>query len=172
LLVNVVVKYRKEDVGGYYLDLLNTDLVSFLSPNAYVENGLLGIGGSISRSSIISFVQNLPYIADVKYMSVEHIVVKEGNRYVLNIYEDSKEIAVSSPGSMLISVEQHNIQTVTDHEKVDLKPGIGEMEVGLDLILPDAPLVGEQEHDQPAIAKKAAVNDSIFVFKKAKNNEV
>lgn len=168
LLVNVAVRFNKDDVGGYYLNQLNTDIVSFLSPNSYVENGLAGIGGSISRSSIISFIQNLDYIADVKYMSVEHIIVKGGNRYLFDVHEDNREIRVSSPGAMLISVEQHNIQILSSNDDVIMKPGIGEMEVGLDLILANKDDSCDHDDEAQAAEEKSEGNDSIFVFKKSR----
>jgi hypothetical protein len=165
LLINVAAQFKKEDVDGYYLERLNTDLVSFLSPNSFVDNGLAGIGGSIARSSIVSFVQNLYYISYVKFLSVEHIVERDSNRYVLNVYEGNEEIVVSTPSSMLVSVEQHNIKSITGNEETEMHTGVGEMEIGLDLVLADEETeVASKPADSP---NETLINDSIFVFKKS-----
>jgi len=167
LLINVAAQFKKEDVDGYYLERLNTDLISFLSPNSFVNNGLAGIGGSIARSSIVSFVQNLYYISYVKYLSVEHIVERESNRYVLSVYEGNEEIVVSTPSSMLISVERHNIKSITGNNVADMQTGIGEMEIGLDLVLAEEEVQTETTLSPSDSHNETLVNDSIFVFKKS-----
>lgn len=134
LLTNCIVEFEPEDNGGYYLNLLNTNISDFLSPISSTDDSL---GGSVVPSMLISFLEELSFIKSVKKLSIEHIIQEGVNEYLLGIYKDGEKISASTPWSILSPVKKHHIvNLVNDDQPSDLlKVGIGNMEIGLDFIL-------------------------------------
>ena len=176
LLVKCIVTLEPKDQGGFYINLLNTDISNFLSPISKLENGVGGIGGTVVPTMLVSYMENLSYIKNVKKLVIEHIVRKGPNTYSLGVYRDSEEIKTTTPWSILAPVNQHQILSFNSgsSEDIDLQAGIGNMEIGLDLIVgpklskdPDKSTISEisedSETDQDNTDKKP--RNAIFVFK-------
>lgn len=173
LLANCVVEFKPEDNGGYYLNLLNENISDFLSPMSSIDNGLGGIGGSVVPTMLVSFLENLPYVQNIKKLTIEHIVREGINNYSLGVYKDGEEIKTTKPWSILSPVKEHHIVSVINkNQNYDLLDvGVGNMEIGLDLILGDnnndnATVVQsliKATHPEDKITEVS--NDAILVFK-------
>lgn len=170
LLANCVVEFKPEDNGGYYLNLLNENISDFLSPFTNINNGLGGIGGSVVPTMLMSFLEDLPYVKTIKKLSIEHIVREGVNEYSLGLYKDGAEIKTTTPWSILSPVKQHHIVSVMNQKQGDdsLDVGVGNMEIGLDLI------IGNDSNDTSIMQSLESIpdreeipkgNDAILVFK-------
>lgn len=175
LLANCVVEFEPEDNGGYYLNLLNENISDFLSPISTIDNGLGGIGGSVVPTMLMSFLENLSYVKTIKKLTIEHIVRQGFNEYSLGVFKDGEEIKTTTPWSILSPVKQHHIVSVIGKkQQYDLLDvGIGNMEIGLDLILDNNKnnVATNQSIKSTANAKDKnertnEINDAILVFKK------
>ncbi|MCB0401165.1 MAG: baseplate J/gp47 family protein [Flavobacteriales bacterium] len=169
LLANCVVEFKPEDNGGYYLNLLNQAISDFLSPISSIDNGQGGIGGSVVPTMLMSFLENLPYVETIKKLTIEHIVRNGENDYSLGVFKDGAEIKTTTPWSILSPVNQHHVVSVVSDNQPhnELEVGLGNMEIGLDLIL------GEKNVDvtisqalalQPVETTRPK-HDAILVFK-------
>ena len=138
-----------------------------------IDNGLGGIGGSVVPTMLVSFLENLPYVQNIKKLTIEHIVREGINNYSLGVYKDGEEIKTTKPWSILSPVKEHHIVSVINkNQNYDLLDvGVGNMEIGLDLILGDnnndnATVVQsliKATHPEDKITEVS--NDAILVFK-------
>ena len=171
LLVNCNVEFMPEDNGGYYLNLLNKDISNFLSPISNINNGIGGIGGNIVPTMLLTFLENLPYIKRTEKLTIEHIVRDGLNEYKLGVHKDGEEIKANTPWSILAPVKQHHIESILNKNQSNdiLKVGIGNMQIGLDLILGDRDDCEHHSHhednDEVMEEENELQNDAIFVFK-------
>ncbi|WP_340065863.1 baseplate J/gp47 family protein [Ascidiimonas aurantiaca] len=176
LLVKCIITLEPKDQGGFYMNLLNTDISNFLSPISKLENGVGGIGGTVVPTMLVSYMENLSYIKNVKKLVIEHIVQKGTNNYLLGVYRDSEEIKTTTPWSILAPVNQHQILSfnASNSEESDLRAGIGNMEIGLDLILEDKAPEHTARDTTPEIPEDSEIDkkkrdkkpyNAIFVFK-------
>lgn len=171
LLVNCIVEFMPEDNGGYYINKLNEDISEFLSPLSNIGNGIGGLGGTVVPTMVVSFLENMPYIKMIEKMTIEHIVRDGRNEYSLGAFKGGEEIKTATPWSIFSPVEKHHIVSVVNENQPHniLEVGIGNMEIGLDLILDKKEAAGVTT--QPAIDTGIAVdkaelaNDAILVFK-------
>lgn len=170
LLVNCVVELMPEDNGGYYLNQLNKTISSFLSPVSKTRNGVGGIGGSVVPTMLVSHLENLSYIKQIVKLTIEHIVsIKGRNKYSLGVFEGGEEIKTTTPWSILVPVAQQHIVSIInpDQQHNTLDTGIGNMEIGLDLIIGDVkdaePVVLNE--DTADNDQKVLEDDAILIIK-------
>lgn len=135
LLVNCLVEFMPENNGGYYHNLLDEEISDFLSPFSRTEKGIGGIGGSLAPTTVGSFIENRPYIKKLNDLSIEHIIHKGPNRFVLGIYRQGEEINVKTPWSIFIPSNHHKIVPASTKKNVEINNGLGNLEIGLDFIL-------------------------------------
>lgn len=110
LLVNCFATFEAEDQGGYYRNALNTEISAYLCPLSHSDSTTIeGIGAIIIPRMLRSHIENLPYIATVKQLEIEHIVKKGLDNFTVKIYKESEEIAPTTPWSILAPKSKHNI---------------------------------------------------------------
>jgi len=171
LLVNCIVEFMPEDNGGYYINKLNEDISEFLSPLSNIDNGVGGVGGTVVPTMVVSYLENMPYIKMIEKLTIEHIVRDGRNEYSLDVFKGGEEIKTTTPWSIFSPVEKHHIVSIVNENQPHniLEVGIGNMEMGLDLILDKKAEVVVTA--QPTIDKSIAVgktelpSDAILVFK-------
>lgn len=99
------VKFHDQyDVALYKLEL-NQDLKKYLSPWAFDDAKNVEFGVTLHRSVLIDFIERLPYVDYI--LSLDMKVGKIGQ-----MREPVKNATPTSPKSILVSVEQHDISTV------------------------------------------------------------
>lgn len=103
-IITEVKFYDQFDVALYKLQL-NEDLKKYLSPWAYDDAKNVEFGVTLHRSVLIDFIERLPYVDYI--LSIDMKVGKIGQ-----MRESVKNATPTSPKSILVSVEQHDISTV------------------------------------------------------------
>ena len=98
-----------------------------------------GIGGSITPSTVVNYVENLPYIQRLVKLNIEHIIIKGVNSFILDVHENEKMISAQTPWSILAPAKEHRvmIEEGLDETKsfANLEVGIGTIGVGMDFII-------------------------------------
>jgi len=80
---------------------------------------------------LMSYLEKLPFIKSGKYLSIEHIIEKGEDRFLLDIYQGNAFIETTNPCGLLIPMEEHNIDVIG----ADISEGIGHFQIGKDLII-------------------------------------
>lgn len=139
VLVVFNVKFLEGKDQGYYEKEINSDIKKFLSPWAYSEGVDIVFEGTMYKSKIINFIEELDYVDYVTCFKMYHII--DGNMADL---KDTDEISTSKSSAILVSHPQHEIYILTtddcecDDDNIQstaITDGIGTMTVGYDLIV-------------------------------------
>lgn len=88
---------------GFYENLLNQEIIQFLSPWLYQEGKDLQLGGKIHRSVILNFIEEREYVDFLTDFKLNHIVSD-----TLTI-KDIEEAVAASSSSVLVSATNHII---------------------------------------------------------------
>jgi hypothetical protein len=138
--VKCSVKFKDIHKGGYYKNLLNNELISFLSPG--IENEVIdkGFDESISKSEILNFIESRPYVEFVTEFSVLQLVEVQGNYKIIDTAKIQiiNELRTISAYAILTSAPEHQIE-ILENEK-SLAPeisGIGDLSIGSDFVISD-----------------------------------
>lgn len=139
LLVNCKVRFTDPTQGGYYVNKLNWDVLRYISPWKNEYGLQLAIGTDIETNSILSFIENLPYVTYVTAFSVECISRLEGRYRLADTalsYGADTSIQPGTPRSLFVSAFRHRIESIegSDYEPPKVT-GLGRMQVGLDFII-------------------------------------
>ncbi len=106
------VKFHEGYDANAYLNILNDDLVRHLSPWAFGEHSEIHFGGSLYKSILIGFIENLPYVDFISQVRMYHRYDgAEDNTNDLNV------IAATSARAILVSARNHQI-TLIDNDKI------------------------------------------------------
>ncbi len=123
---------------GYYRNLLDEELKSFLTPWLWDKNSDNEFGNSVFESRIMSFVQGRPYVDFVTGFSV------------IKTWNDDREMGLTDsarkgtreepkplyPWSILVSADSHDITVIRKESYVKPEPrGIENMLLGSDFII-------------------------------------
>ncbi len=134
------VKLKDIHKGGYFKNLLNNELISFLSPG--IENEVIdkGFDESISKSEILNFIESRPYVEFVTEFSVLQLVEVQGNYKIIDTAKIQiiNELRTISAYAILTSAPEHQIE-ILENEK-SLSPeisGIGDLSIGADFVISD-----------------------------------
>lgn len=133
----VAVRFREGIEQGYYLKLLNEELVQFLSPWAYEEESDIAFGSSIHSSTVIHFIETrsyIDYVANLKL--IEQVIQFDVTGATVNTTNqvNSTNLAqVKAADSILVSAPAHFIDLISgsDYEEEAFE-GIEYMIVGTD----------------------------------------
>ncbi|NER21530.1 MAG: hypothetical protein F6J96_12665 [Symploca sp. SIO1C2] len=132
ILYRIGVKFRAGYEQGYYLKQINEDLKRFLSPWAYGNQAELTFGSSIHSSSVIYFLEKLPYVDYVTNIKLVKQATGDKEYPIL----DTKLAQVHHPDAILVSEPEQIIDLITkDQYEAGLFEGIGYMLIGLDFIV-------------------------------------
>ena len=130
------VRFLQGKDQGFYENQILSDLKEYLSPWAYSAGEDISFEGTIYKSKLIDFVEELDYVDYVTCFKMYHFIegVKKG--------KDHDEIQTSKSSAILVSHTEHIVKLLTtddctcDDENltaVHISDGIGTMTVGLDL---------------------------------------
>ncbi len=134
---------------GYHLQLLNEEIIGFLSPWITDSSKEIVFGGKIYKSAIIDFIERREYVdfvTDFKFFSVDKeeginrmTVTRKGSDEPKPLgqidFEVFLEPEVAEPRdarSILISASSHEINIVDDHRE---PKGIGNMATEVELLI-------------------------------------
>jgi len=136
------VRFRPGEEERYSKQRLNEDLVRFLSPWAYDDGAEIRIGGTIHATSLVDFVDRLPY---VDYVAQINLFLLDGNEAPIpepgRIREGLQaSISATALDVVLVSAREHQIDLLTEVETGErARGGIGYMQVEFDFIVAASP---------------------------------
>ncbi len=120
---------------GFYRARLNDELNRFLSPWGYDEGADIVFGNRIYATSILDFVDRLPYVDYVASIRLFHST--DGKDFTL-VVGNSEGYYVSSerPDSVLVAARQHDIDIISEISyEEQLHTGVNHMKVELDFVV-------------------------------------
>ena len=139
LLVNCRARFNRIDAGLNYRQKLSDDIAEYLSPISRMDETNGGIGGSVMPTTVVNYVENLPYIERLEKLNIEHIIIKGVNSFILDVHENEKMINAQTPWSILAPAKEHRVVIEEDMDEstvlTDLEVGIGTIGVGMDFII-------------------------------------
>lgn len=137
--VRVAVRFRSEGNEEFYKDTLNQDLNRFLSPWAYQEGSDLALGGKIYASSIVDFIDRLPYVdyvAGIKLFRSEDGITYRPISRPADSAGEGYSVATERPDGVLVAARQHQIDALSDATYAEnLVTGIDFMKLEFDFVV-------------------------------------
>jgi hypothetical protein len=139
--VQCSVKFTRGVEGGYFLEMLNRELIDRLSPWGKFEEDRPRFGETIRCADILSFIQNRPYISFATGFSILQVTEdRKGFASVVDTVtwteEDGDEpvlkweLAPTFPSSILVSAERHSIDVIPAEKSIrPLPTGIDKLEL-------------------------------------------
>ena len=137
------VKFNTPENSGYLRDILNEELVNFLSP--FMDSPLVvkGFDKAISKTEILIFIESREYVELVSDFTVLQLVEVEGKHRIIDTNRPSaqdkeiEDLVPITPYVILSSVAQHHIEIIKedgtlDHSVID---GLDYVALGTDYIL-------------------------------------
>lgn len=97
----------------FYENLLNSEIIRFLSPWAFEEGKEIGFGGKIYKSALIDFIEERPYVDYLENFKLIHLTNPPR--------PDQESIEPSTLCSILVSAEKHTI-TILDATDMVVTP--------------------------------------------------
>ncbi len=102
--LNLKVKFKSAGDFGFYADVLNNDIMKYLTPWAFTTGSDIIFGGHVRKSVLLNFIEELDYVDFITDFSMHHII--EGNTG-----NDTDEIVIDNPAAILVSHSKHNINS-------------------------------------------------------------
>lgn len=96
------VIFRPQVDEPYHLNLLNDDIERFLCPWAFDTSKQVSFGGRIMKSTLIDFIDGLPYVHVVSAFKMHHII-RDEQQAVQSASYDAEEVVATSSRSILVS---------------------------------------------------------------------
>jgi hypothetical protein len=140
LKVRCRVRFKNIHKNGYYINLLNSELIGFLSPGVETDFLEKGFDESISKPEILNFIESRPYVDFVTEYSVLQLVEVEGNHKIIDTAQIEKihELRTISAYAILTSAPEHQIEIVENEESSLPKvSGIGDLSIEADFVISD-----------------------------------
>ena len=137
VLASVNFKTNSMD-EGYYTNLLNDELKSFLTPWLWDKDGEDHFGNSVFGSRVLSYIQNRPYVDFVSGFSLVKTINDEGTMQLTDTanMKDNEELKSTYPWSILVSADEHDIRVIKKDIYIDAEPrSIKNMVIGSDFII-------------------------------------
>ncbi len=103
------IRFITDGDFGFYADVLNIDLIKYLTPWAYSSDTDIVFGGHIHKSVLLNFIEELSYVDFVTEFNMYHVV--NGAQGT-----DTDEIKISNPAAILVSHNQHLITAYQETE--------------------------------------------------------
>lgn len=100
--VEFEVRFHDNMDEAFYRNLLDLEIEQFLCPWAWDLNQKLVLGGKISKSTLINFVEERPYVDFVSCFKLHHIL-RDDNGTVVSKFTDLEEVAASTSRTVLVS---------------------------------------------------------------------
>jgi hypothetical protein len=96
------VSFKTAGDFGFYADVLNRDIMKFLTPWAFTADTDIVFGGHVRKSVLLNFIEELEYVDFVTDFRMYHIVEN-------NSSNDMDEIVIYNPAAILVSHSNHII---------------------------------------------------------------
>lgn len=103
--LNFGVRFAPEVDASFYQEVLEEELIRFLSPWAADAAAEIRFGGTIYRSGIIQFIENLPYVDYLANLKITH---KDATGQILAT-GDLRKLSASNARAVLVSAASHVI---------------------------------------------------------------
>lgn len=140
LKVRCRVRFSTPEQSGYFRDLLNRELVDYLSGTTPLqqESGFLQ---SIYKSEILNFIENRDYVEFVTSFSVLQIVEVQGAYNIIDTAVkrkrgDIERLRTISPYAILSSVPEHQIKILYDEvPREPERASIGDLSIDSDFVV-------------------------------------
>lgn len=113
--VSFNVSFHEGMDQGYYAEVLNREITSYLSPWAFQDTPDVVFGGRIHKSMILHFVEKRPYVDFVTCFKMNHRI-PSGTGESMKIKKDVDEAEASTAASVLGSAPAHNITVLDEPE--------------------------------------------------------
>ena len=141
LKVKCSVKFKDFQKRGYFKNVLNKELISYLSPD--IENSSIekGFDESNTKTEILNFIESRSYVEFVSQFSVLQLVNVRKEYKIIDTAKDEniKELQTFSAYAILTSAPEHQIEIITDEEPLPPKAsGIGDFSIESDFVVSDA----------------------------------
>jgi hypothetical protein len=100
------------DDYAYYIKTLKEEITAYLTPWAYGQNTEVRFGGKVSKSVIINFIEERPYVDYITEVKMYHRTEKSPNSI-----KNQEEITASNGMAILVSVpaEKHVITKLAEN---------------------------------------------------------
>ncbi|WP_203292779.1 baseplate J/gp47 family protein [Luteirhabdus pelagi] len=105
--VSLKVKFHKGFDALFYTKQLDEDIKKYLSPWTFETISKINFGGTVHRSTLISWMETLPYVDYLDSVVLEHRISET------TAYTEKIAVTPSSPKSILVSAKQHHIEVTT-----------------------------------------------------------
>jgi hypothetical protein len=96
------VRFKTAGDFGFYADVLNNDIMKFLTPWAFTADTDIVFGGQVRKSVLLNFIEELDYVDFVTDFRMYHIVEDSSSN-------DLDEIVIYNPSAILVSHSNHII---------------------------------------------------------------
>lgn len=103
------VIFRPHMDEAYHLNLLNDDIERFLCPWAFDTSTQIAFGGTMQKSTLIDFIDELPYVHVVSAFKMHHLIRDERNA-IQSAHYDVEEVVATSARSILVSYANGTIR--------------------------------------------------------------
>jgi hypothetical protein len=140
LKVRCSVKFTDIHKSGYCKNLLNNELIAFLSPGIETEMVEKGFDESFSKSEILNFIESRPYVDFVTEFSVLQLVEVQENYKIIDTAKIQKinELRTISAYAILTSAPEHQIEIIKNEDTLSPEvSGIGDLSIGTDFVISD-----------------------------------
>ncbi|MBN1340819.1 MAG: baseplate J/gp47 family protein [Bacteroidales bacterium] len=107
ILLDFKVKFHEQYDANAYRNILNEDIIRHLSPWAFGEYSDIHFGGSLHKSVIIRYIEELPYVDFLSQFKMYHRK-GQGDANV----KDLNAINATNARAILVSAEKHNISLI------------------------------------------------------------
>lgn len=109
------VKFHAQLDELFYANQLNIDIEQFLCPWAYDAEAQFSYAGKISKSALINFIDERPYVDYLSKFKLHHLI-RDENGQVRQTRADVEEARGSSSRSVLVSHSQQDGEQTIRHE--------------------------------------------------------
>ena len=134
--IRVGVRFSDPDNPAFYRQKLNDELNRYLAPWAYDEGADIVIGRRIYASSIVTFIDQRPYVdyvAGIKLFSSD-----DGETFVQAPADPAEGDSIGSdrPEAVLVAARRHEIDLIADEiYAADQFKGVNYMKIELDFVV-------------------------------------
>lgn len=137
--LRIGVRFAVAGHDDFYKQKLTLDLNRFLSPWAYEDGADIAMGGKIYASSVVDFVDRLPYVdyvAGIQLFRSEDGVAFRPVPRPQGADGEGYAVATGRPDGVLVAARQHVIDVLSDAQYAeDLVTGINHMKLEFDFIV-------------------------------------
>ena len=135
LTFRLAVKFKPGFDKGFYSRELNLGIISFLSPWSYGDVPSLDFSHTLYNSSVVRFIESLPFIDYIANFTVLRQVIKHADYTEVMPLFLTEDNAASTRyiGNLLVSSVQHVIDVIeNDIFDASAYQGLGYMQIGSD----------------------------------------